>query len=254
MLGSSFIRNSLHYLMAKSSCPRWASTIAAANQLQAKNLQETALAENCILVDEFDRAIGQSSKRDCHRVDENGHIKLHRAFSVFLFNTNGDMLIQKRSSHKITFPDCYTNACCSHPLYDIECERDEINAMGIRKAAQRRLNYELGIPLNQARPENFHYLTRIHYEDSGDGTWGEHEIDYILFLQKNVDLIPNPNEVSEVFYVPRNDLESEIQRITSNAPLTPWFRLILTNKLLTNWWDNLSQLKKLQDHQTIQRL
>lgn len=50
---------------------------------------------------------------------------------------------------QITFPDCYTNACCSHPLYDIECERDEINSMGIRKAAQRRLNYELGIPFNQ---------------------------------------------------------------------------------------------------------
>lgn len=47
---------------------------------------------------------------------------------------------------------------------------------------------------------------------------------------------------------------SEIQRITSNAPLTPWFRLILTNKLLVNWWDNLSQLKKLQDHQIIQKL
>lgn len=101
MLGKNFIRNSLQYLMAKPSNQRWASTIAAANHLEAKNLQETALAENCILVDEYDRAIGQSSKRDCHRVDENGRIKLHRAFSVFLFNSNGDMLIQKRSSHKV---------------------------------------------------------------------------------------------------------------------------------------------------------
>lgn len=87
--------------MARAPNQRWASGIAAANQLQAKNLQETALAENCILVDEFDRAIGQSSKRNCHRVDENGRIKLHRAFSVFLFNSDGDMLIQKRSSHKV---------------------------------------------------------------------------------------------------------------------------------------------------------
>lgn len=87
--------------MSKAPNQRWASGIVAANQLQAKHLQETALAENCILVDEFDRAIGQTSKRDCHRVDENGRIKLHRAFSVFLFNSNGDMLIQKRSSHKV---------------------------------------------------------------------------------------------------------------------------------------------------------
>lgn len=101
--------------------------------------------------------------------------------------------------------------------------------MGIRKAAQRRLNFELGIPYEQVntigvclysvhlqigkfiwikvRPENFHYLTRIHYEDVGDGVWGEHEIDYILFLQKDVDLSPNSSEVSEVFYVRRKNLD-----------------------------------------------
>lgn len=101
MFGSSLLRNSLTYLKNKAANQCWASNIAAVNQLQAKNLQETALAENCILVDEFDRAIGQCSKRDCHRVNDDGHIKLHRAFSVFLFNSNGDMLIQKRSSHKV---------------------------------------------------------------------------------------------------------------------------------------------------------
>lgn len=141
---------------------------------------------------------------------------------------------------QITFPDRYTNACCSHPLHDIEGEQEELNVMGIRRAAQRRLNYELGIPYNQvreierksslkyfqaddlcdpdrdlsifrlnsqARPENFHYLTRIHYKDIGDGVWGEHEIDYILFLQKDVDLTPNPSEVSEAFYIKRENLD-----------------------------------------------
>lgn len=102
MIGNNLIRNSLQYLMNLKQNQRWFSGIAAANQVEAKNLQETALAENCILVDDYDRAIGQSSKRDCHRVDENGSIKLHRAFSVFLFNSNGDMLIQKRSSHKVS--------------------------------------------------------------------------------------------------------------------------------------------------------
>lgn len=175
MFRANSIRNSVVQLIRTAAqSNRCVSGIAATKDLEAKNLQETALAENCILVDEFDRPLGQSSKRDCHRVDENGRIKLHRAFSVFLFNSKGDMLIQKRSSHKvvypfrnpstlyylleysfmncfqITFPDCYTNACCSHPLHDIEGEREEINAMGIRKAAQRRLNYELGIPYSQA--------------------------------------------------------------------------------------------------------
>lgn len=56
--------------------------------------------ENCILVDESDRNIGSASKRDCHKV-EGDDIRLHRAFSVFLFNKDGDMLLQKRSSHKV---------------------------------------------------------------------------------------------------------------------------------------------------------
>lgn len=60
--------------------------------------------ENCILVDTNDRAIGSASKRDCHKV-EGDEIRLHRAFSVFLFNKDGDMLLQKRSSHKVNFPE-----------------------------------------------------------------------------------------------------------------------------------------------------
>lgn len=151
---------------------------------------------------------------------------------------------------KITFPDTYTNACCSHPLHEIEVEREELNAFGIRKAAQRRLNYELGIPTNQIRPENFHYLTRIHYGNTGDGTWGEHEIDYILFLLKDVQLNPNMNEVSEVRYIKRQNLDEEIAKF--DAPLTPWFRLILNHQLKI-WWDNLHQLKKFEDHKTIHR-
>jgi isopentenyl-diphosphate Delta-isomerase len=104
--------------------------------------------ENCILVDENDKNIGFASKRDCHELKNNG-LRLHRAFSVFLFNNNGEMLLQKRSNNKITFPNLYSNACCSHPLDNIENEREETNAIGVKRAAQRRLNYELGIPLDQ---------------------------------------------------------------------------------------------------------
>lgn len=65
-------------------------------------LQAQALKEQCILVDDNDKAIGAASKADCHRVHtETGHVKLHRAFSVFLFNTKGEMLVQRRSVHKV---------------------------------------------------------------------------------------------------------------------------------------------------------
>lgn len=64
--------------------------------------QEISLdTENCILVNEMDLPIGYTSKRDCHKVYDNQNIKLHRAFSVFLFNKQGEMLLQKRSSHKV---------------------------------------------------------------------------------------------------------------------------------------------------------
>ncbi|XP_064551221.1 isopentenyl-diphosphate Delta-isomerase 1 [Drosophila montana] len=235
---------------------RKCSTTSLGQQKQAAveihdPLQAHALKEQCILVDEHDKAIGAATKADCHRVQPGtGDVKLHRAFSVFLFNSKGEMLVQRRSVHKITFPDTYTNACCSHPLHDIEQERQESNALGIRLAAQRRLNYELGIPTDEIKPENFNYLTRIHYADRGDGVWGEHEIDYILFLQKDVTLKPNANEVSEVRFLKRDEIDEAIAKFS--APLTPWFALILRHRL-KQWWDNLHRLKQLEDLQNIQR-
>ena len=65
----------------------------------------------------------------------------------------------------------------------------------MRRAAGRRLNYELGIPLEQTSPEKFHYLTRLQYRDHGDGQWGEHEITYILFLLGDFALDVNTDEV-----------------------------------------------------------
>ncbi|XP_046734409.1 isopentenyl-diphosphate Delta-isomerase 1 [Diprion similis] len=220
-------------------------------KMQTATLQEAALEERCILVDSQDRPLGEASKRDCHRVGQDGSIPLHRAFSIFLFNQKGDLLLQKRSANKVTFPAHYTNTCCSHPLAEIPEEMEERNVLGIRKAAQRRLSYELGIPANQVQPNDFTYLTRIHYHDIGDGHWGEHEIDYILFLQKaNITLDPNADEVSEVRWVSRRQMPDFLKLV--DCPLTPWFQLILTHRLPL-WWDNLQALEKLQDHTHIQR-
>jgi isopentenyldiphosphate isomerase len=66
----------------------------------------------------------------------------------------------------------------------------------VRRAAGRRLNYELGIPLEEVSPEKFHYMTRIHYRDFGDGQWGEHEIAYMLILRGDFKLDVNPDEVT----------------------------------------------------------
>jgi isopentenyl-diphosphate delta-isomerase len=128
-------------------------------------------------------------------------------------------------------------------LAEIPCETEERDTIGIRKAAIRRLNYELGISNEEIKPSDLFYLTRIYYEAVSDNRWGEHEIDYVLFVQKNVTIDPNPDEVSEIRWVPRSEIENFVKTVT---PLTPWFRLIYQHKLLT-WWDNLHALNKMQD-------
>lgn len=113
--------------------------------------QVSLLKEECILVDENDRVIGSESKKNCHL---NSNIRagmLHRAFSVFLFNTKGELLLQQRATAKITFPECFTNTCCSHPLYH-PSELEEEGNVGVRRAAQRKLKHELGIPNDQVWP------------------------------------------------------------------------------------------------------
>ncbi|XP_043256578.1 isopentenyl-diphosphate Delta-isomerase 1 [Colletes gigas] len=225
-------------------------TVRHFGSAQTAPLQEAALEERCILVDESDRPLGEATKRDCHTVNSEGQVLLHRAFSVFLFNNAGQLLLQKRSANKITFPNHYTNTCCSHPLAEIPGETVEHEALGIRRAAQRRLNYELGIPLTQVSPSDFLYLTRIHYH-AVNGHWGEHEIDYVLFAQKdNITLNPNADEISELHWVSQSECNQFVENL--NSPLTPWFKLILKHKLPL-WWDNLDALEKMQDHNTIQR-
>lgn len=110
--------------------------------------QVQLLAEECILVDEVDNVIGSDTKKNCHLNEQIKDGKLHRAFSVFLFNSEGKLLLQKRSPAKITFPEYFTNTCCSHPLYRQEELEDE-EAIGVKRAARRKLEHELGIPQTQ---------------------------------------------------------------------------------------------------------
>uniref|UniRef100_H3BLP1 Isopentenyl-diphosphate Delta-isomerase 1 n=1 Tax=Mus musculus TaxID=10090 RepID=H3BLP1_MOUSE len=116
------------------------------SHLDEKQVQ--LLAEMCILIDENDNKIGADTKKNCHLNENIDKGLLHRAFSVFLFNTENKLLLQQRSDAKITFPGCFTNSCCSHPLSN-PGELEENNAIGVKRAAKRRLKAELGIPLEE---------------------------------------------------------------------------------------------------------
>jgi len=227
------------------------------------------LAERCIVVNERDEPIGGASKKECHlwqNISQKG--LLHRAFSVLLFNSNNKMLLQQRSDAKITYPRMTTNTCCSHPLF-IDSETESGDGIGVKRAAQRRLNYELGIPLEQVPPESMTLLTRIHYiaQNFPDTRWGEHEIDYILVVKKDVDLHVNRNEVKDVRYVSQTDLRTMLakSRVPSEANsegiasddliMTPWFRLLCERGgsgrdgrgLLFHWWNRLDDIEELKD-------
>lgn len=102
--------------------------------------------------------------------------------------------------------------------------------------------------------DEFEYLTRIHYKAESDGVWGEHEIDYIFTIQKDVPINPNPNEVMSCKYVDQETLKELLSQAgRGEIKVTPWFRLIC-DTFLFKWWDNLSDLKPCIDVETIHRM
>lgn len=204
--------------------------------------QSKLMDERCIVVDENDNAIGALDKKTCHLMQNINKGLLHRAFSAFVFRPeDGKLLLQQRATEKITFPDMWTNTCCSHPLDDFEEEKIEKDQLGVRVAASRKLEHELGIPKSQTPIDKFQYLTRIHYlAPCGDGVWGEHEIDYILFLTANVDVTPNLNEIRDYKYVDKQELISMFD--SPQNSFTPWFKLIARD-FLFGWWDELLKRK-----------
>ena len=264
---------------------------------QEKFMEQEMIA----LLDKNDCVIGGASKRECHeRTKEFPNGRLHRAFSVFLFNSKNELLLQKRASSKITFPNLWTNTCCSHPLYNGEELADEnhigefsaisfINLVpkpffvlccaGIKRAAVRKLEHELGISPKEIRPTDFHFLTRIEYQAfQTDEKWTEHEsmlllcsrllgictdwcflciVDYILVGKMDTPVSPNPNEVSDVRFVDQKELKSLIENDKSG--ITPWFSLIAKQHLF-GWWDQLGNiiaqggLESEQEANTIHRM
>ncbi|XP_073117968.1 isopentenyl-diphosphate Delta-isomerase I [Elaeis guineensis] len=214
--------------------------------------------DECILVDERDNVVGHESKYNCHLMEKiESENLLHRAFSVFLFNSKFELLLQQRSATKVTFPLVWTNTCCSHPLYR-ESELIEENYLGVRNAAQRKLLDELGIPPEDLPVDQFIPLGRILYKAPSDGKWGEHELDYLLFIVRDVKLLPNPDEVADVKYVNQDQLKELLQKADAGedgVKLSPWFRLVVDNFLI-KWWDHLKKgtLQEAVDMKTIHKL
>lgn len=162
------------------------------------------MEEYVVLVNPEDTVLGLMEKQQAHI---NG--LLHRAFSVFLFNQKGEMLLQKRASKKYHSPNQWTNAVCSHP------RKGETYLDG----ANRRLNEELGIKTDLSEKFNF-----IYKADVGGNLW-EHELDYVFTGVYEDNFSLNPDEVEEIRYISMENLDKEI--IENPENFTEWFKIIL---------------------------
>tara|TARA_Y100001936_G_scaffold27612_1_gene25906 strand:- start:11070 stop:12758 length:1689 start_codon:yes stop_codon:yes gene_type:complete len=189
--------------------------------------QAEMMEELVLCLDSDDNVIDSSSKFTTHH----GEGILHRAFSVLIFDSEGRLLVQQRSSEKITFPAVWANSCCSHPL-DIVGENDD-PIEGVKEAARRKLDQELGIPRSITNDWKFHHIGRFEYKCRWDSEWVEHEIDHVLIVEADCEVDFNRNEIQSVDWL---DNDSLIQMMERNGRwksqlIAPWFEAIFNNFL-----------------------
>ena len=160
--------------------------------------------EYVILVDKNNNELGLMEKHEAHE-----KALLHRAFSVFIFNPEGKLLLQQRALSKYHSGGLWTNTCCSHPRAN-ESTMD---------AAHRRLNEEMGFDCELT--ERFHFLYQTPFENG----LSEHELDFVFSGIYNGDPKPNPDEVCNYRWISLPDLDKEI--LDYPERFTIWFKIIL---------------------------
>lgn len=162
-----------------------------------------------ILVDENDSALGGMEKMEVHISGA-----LHRAFSVFIFNSKDELLLQKRAIGKYHCGGLWTNTCCSHPNV----------GEGNLEAAHRRLFEEMGMFCVLEHQFLFKYYA------SFENGLIEHEIDHVFFGTSDKLPILNPAEADDYRYLSLESLEVEIKE--NPAQFTPWLRICLERVML----------------------
>ena len=159
--------------------------------------------EPLILVNDADEEIGFATKRRCH----DGEGLLHRAFSVFLFSSDGEVLLQQRSAEKRLWPGAWSNACCSHPRHGETLE----------EAVRRRLHEELSLETP------VHFLFKFRYHARYDTRGAEHELCHVYAGVVMGQLAVNANEIAATTIMPVAKLDHDIE--TRPERYTPWLKL-----------------------------
>lgn len=160
-------------------------------------------AEELILVDENDDETGYMSKAECH----DGAGKRHRAFSVFLFNDAGELLLQQRSQLKRLWPGFWSNTCCSHPRKG--------ESMPI--ATQRRLYDELHVE------STLEFVYKFAYQAEFGEAGSENELCHVYLGRAGSDVEPNEHEIDAIRYLSTRELTKEFE--SQPQSFTPWFKM-----------------------------
>jgi isopentenyl-diphosphate Delta-isomerase len=165
---------------------------------------DAAEFERLILVDAADREVGHLGKAQCHA----GVGILHRAFSLLIFNGEGELLLQQRAPSKRLWPLYWSNSCCSHPRHTENMET----------AIYRRLREELGLncPLR--------FLFKFEYRAQFDPAGAEHELCSVYIGRSDGDLQINRDEIFDWRWISPPALEAEMAGPEAGK-FTPWFRV-----------------------------
>ena len=158
--------------------------------------------EKVILVDKNDNQVGLMPKLEAH---EKG--VLHRAFSIFIFNSKYELLLQKRASSKYHSGGLWTNTCCSHPR----------EGEDILDSANRRLDEEMGIKTSLRKVYDFIYKAEL------DNQLTEHEFDHVFYGVCDNDPILNKDEAEDFKWVDMETLNNDIIKNEDNY--TVWFKI-----------------------------
>jgi isopentenyl-diphosphate delta-isomerase len=160
--------------------------------------------DKVILVDESDHPLGIADKWQAHHDG-----LLHRAFSIFIFNSEREMLLQQRAAEKYHCGTLWTNACCSHPAPN----------EGLQEAVERRLREEMGFTTPVKKLFDFIYRAKL------DNGLTEHEFDHVFTGTHDGMIKPDPAEVMNHRYISIEKLDEWMNR--EPAQFTPWFRIAL---------------------------
>ncbi|MFB9883855.1 isopentenyl-diphosphate Delta-isomerase [Planobispora siamensis] len=160
--------------------------------------------ERVVLVDPTGNAIGTAPKSEVHGLDT----PLHLAFSSYVFDEHGRVLLTRRALHKLTWPGVWTNTCCGHPL----------PGEPLPEAVTRRLSYELGLRVSRIDL----LLPRFSYRAVMDNGIVERELCPVYRAVVSGEAAPNPEEVDDVRWMPWKEFADDV--LCNDMPISPWCR------------------------------